>query len=217
MPARKSYHHGDLRQALIEAATEVLRERGVAGFTLRECARRAGVSHAAPAHHFGDVTGLLSAVAAEGFRQLSAVLDDADAGATDDLDERFSATIRSYVDFARSRPELFRVMFRRDLLDEASDELHAAAAATFARLTSVIRSQRGEDDIDEDGLVAVGSETDLQDDIMIGWCHIHGLAHLLIEGQLQPMVGEDEEAFLARTLTRNGPALAHLIRQRAAD
>ena len=68
---RGGYHHGDLRQAMIEAAEAVLAEKGVGGFTLRECARRAGVSPAAPAHHFGNLVGLLTAIATLGFDDLS--------------------------------------------------------------------------------------------------------------------------------------------------
>ncbi|WP_291820351.1 helix-turn-helix domain-containing protein, partial [Bosea sp. (in: a-proteobacteria)] len=78
---RDGYHHGDLRQAMIDAAEAVLAERGVGGFTLRECARRAGVSAAAPAHHFGNLAGLLTAVATLGFDGLSDAMDAAAARA----------------------------------------------------------------------------------------------------------------------------------------
>ena len=71
MRSKATYHHGDLKEALLTAAEAVLRDRGLQGFTLRECARRAGVSHAAPKHHFGDVRGVLTEIAARGFAQLN--------------------------------------------------------------------------------------------------------------------------------------------------
>ena len=150
MPAKRelhnpkaSYHHGDLRQALLDAGDGVLQEQGLKGFTLRECARRAGVSHAAPKHHFGDVTGFLTEIAALGFMRLSAALELEIAGATN-LDEEFIATTRAYVDFAEAHPEHFRIMFRCDLLDDQAPNIRQAAGETFRLLTNVILRQRGE-------------------------------------------------------------------------
>lgn len=213
MTRTRSYHHGDLRAALLEAGDAVLRERGAAGFTLRECARRAGVSHAAPAHHFGDAAGFLSEVAARGFTRLRDLVQARRRAAPqEDPDAQMIATVRAYVDFARSEPEMFRVMFRHDLLDSDSATLVGAASGAFAELTSVIRQQRGEPPIGPDDLDRALSLQGMIEDILIGWCHIHGLAHLLIEGQLARMMGEDEDGFLERVIARNGPRLSKVLR-----
>ncbi|HSG88222.1 MAG TPA: TetR/AcrR family transcriptional regulator [Pseudomonadales bacterium] len=210
---RTPYHHGDLRSALLDAGEAVLAERGAAGFTLRECARRAGVSHAAPAHHFGDVSGLLSEIGARGFERLvAAVRHERSAASAEDLDAQMIATVRAYVNFARAEPQMFRVMFRCDLLDPTNPVLLAAAKETFAELTSAILQQRGEAAIGADELDAALGMERLIEDILVGWCHIHGLAHLLIEGQLDPMKGGDEDAFLARVIRDNGPRLSRVLR-----
>lgn len=208
-----SYHHGDLRAALLDAAEAELAERGSARFTLRACARRAGVSHAAPAHHFKGVTGMMSALATRGFERLTKTVQGArDAVAETDLDGQMTATVRAYVGFARAEPELFRVMFRRDQLDESDEELRCAVLATYLELTSVIQQQRGESSQGAIDLTLLPSTDRLVEDILIGWCHIHGLAHLLIEGQLNDMTGADVDAFLERVSAFNGPRLADTIR-----
>jgi len=214
MSTQTPYHHGHLHAALLDAAEAVLAERGLTRFTLRECARRAGVSHAAPAHHFGGVSGLLTALAARGFEHLVARVrlerGRRDAG---DLDAQMIATTRAYVDFARAEPEVFRLMFRCDVLDVDDGDLRAAAHQTYAELTSVIREQRGEAAMSSEELAHLASVPRLIEDILIGWCHIHGLAHLLIEGQLDMMIGDDEEAFLARVIADNGPRLGTVLRR----
>ena len=92
MDKKKSYHHGDLRRALIEAALQVIREDGIRGLTLRETARRAGVSHAAPAYHFKDLSGLLAAVAQKGFEDLYAAMTS--AAEAEDADDPLAPRIR---------------------------------------------------------------------------------------------------------------------------
>ncbi len=217
--AKAAYHHGDLKEALLTAGESVLRDRGLQGFTLRECARRAGVSHAAPKHHFGDVRGLLSQIAARGFTQLTRRLRAKLRSAGDDLDAQFLATADAYVGFAEAHPEHFRIMFRCDLVDPESLELLVAALETFTELTNVIRRQRGEPDIAVPMLDAAMTSTRLGtvngatliDDILIGWCHIHGYAHLRLEGQL-PMVSKAMQKELLRTASQR---LARLIRSGA--
>src|SRR3954468_10574405 len=97
------YHHGGLRDALLEAAERVLERDGLGGLTLRAVAREAGVSHAAPAHHFADLTGLVSELAAVGFRQFNAAMAAAGATATSPL-ERASARAKAYVAYAQAHP-----------------------------------------------------------------------------------------------------------------
>lgn len=210
MTAKTSYHHGDLKEALLAAAESVLDDYGLQGFTLRECARRAGVSHAAPKHHFGDVRGVLTEVAARGFDQLTRRLKLRLRAAGDDLDAQFIATAEAYVGFAEAHPEHFRIMFRSDLVDIHSPSLMAAALTTFTELTNVIRRQRGEADIDVESLDTCMTSTQLINDILIGWCHVHGYAHLKLEGQL-PMIPKSMQKEMLGTA---GKRLARLIRSR---
>ncbi len=213
MTDRSRYHHGDLRSALLDAAEALLAERGLVGFTLRECARRAGVSHAAPAHHFGNVTGVFTALATRGFERLvQALRSELDGVDTAAAGAAMIATGRAYVGFARREPELFRLMFRRELLDAEDPALCRASEETYAALTNVIRGERGEAPIDADSLHLLKTTPGLVDDVLVGWSHVHGLAHLLIEGQLDVMVGDDEDAFLECVGATNGARLGALLR-----
>jgi len=210
---RTSYHHGDLREALLAAAEALLAEGGVQGLTLRACARRAGVSHAAPKHHFNDVTELLSAVAARGFDRLSDRLGAARTAAGDDPDRRFIAVARTYVLFAREFPAHFRLMFRWDLLRRDHPALQAAAARTFAEMTSSITVQRGEPDVVPAELNERIADTGLAADILIGWSHVHGFAQLLLEGQLDVFgAAADPDGFIDRALSDSGRRIATLLR-----
>ncbi|MFD3884394.1 TetR/AcrR family transcriptional regulator [Streptomyces microflavus] len=177
----RTYHHGDLRRAILSAALDAIAAEGPAALSLRDLARRAGVSHAAPAHHFKDRTGLLTAVAAEGY----ALFADALAGAPD-LRERGVA----YVRFAATHPAHFHVMFQPDLYRaDDPDLLSAQARATDALRAGVADlppGGRGEDD----RLAGVAA-----------WSLAHGFATLLLSGNLaDALEGRDpEEAF--RSLT----------------
>jgi AcrR family transcriptional regulator len=111
-----AYHHGDLPNALRSAAAEVLAERGTAGFSMREVARRAGVSHAAPAHHFGDAQGLLTAVAVEAFEELTRASRAAVDGVDDPVDQ-LGRLGRAYVEVSRSHPGHCAVVFAQDAVD----------------------------------------------------------------------------------------------------
>jgi AcrR family transcriptional regulator len=208
MPAKHTYHHGDLKEALLDASEGVLRDLGLQGFTLRECARRAGVSHAAPKHHFNDVRGVLTEIAARGFRQLARRLRSRLRAAGDDLDAQFMATADAYVGFAEAHPEHFRIMFRCDLVNPTAPSLAAAAFETFTELTNVIRRQRGEAEVSPEALNDTMESSDLINDILIGWCHIHGYAHLKLEGQLA-MVSKAQHKLLLHTSSRR---LARTIR-----
>ena len=115
-PTPSRYHHGDLPNVLRRAAADLLAERGPAGFSLREVARRAGVSHAAPAHHFGDAEGLLTAVAIEGFQHLTAETTAAAAG-VDDPVEALAHLARAYVTASLAHPGHCAIMFREDAVD----------------------------------------------------------------------------------------------------
>jgi len=207
---KTSYHHGDLKNALLDAADELLQEKGLQGFTLRACARRAGVSHTAPQHHFRDVKGLLSAVAERGYERLVATLRGHLAQAKGDLDEEMFATAMAYAEFATRYPEHFRIMFRSDLVEFDNHMPPAPVLATFTELTNVILRQRGEAEI-QLGEDAVEPPEAVINDIIIGWSHVHGYAHLLVEGRLQ-MVPEDAHQEHMRIASHR---LAHLIQSQA--
>lgn len=146
-----TYHHGDLPNALRRAAVEVIEERGVGAFSLREVARRAGVSHTAPAHHFGDMKGLLTSVAEQGFEELNRVCTVAIEG-IDDPVERMDALGRAYVGLARSHPGYCEVMWRVDIIDTTDPELLACGFQSYdvleSAVTSVIESEQLDVDID---------------------------------------------------------------------
>jgi AcrR family transcriptional regulator len=182
-----AYHHGDLRRALLTAAEAVLAERGIEGFTLRECARRAGVSHAAPAHHFGDVTGLLTAVAALGFETLAASMQAARAGIEDPA-ERLQAIGRGYVTFAREYPERFRLAFSWHRLNHEDPALRAAGEVAFGELETAIRLATGLGDVPLAG--------ELRAELVHAWSLVHGFAHLLLARQF----GDTEDAALRQLL-----------------
>ena len=205
---KPAYHHGDLKNALLDAADELLRNEGLQGFTMRACARLANVSHAAPKHHFGDINGLLTAVAERGFGRLVAFLQEKLQPVVGDLHEEMYVTAIAYVEFAEKYPEHFRVMFRKDLIDYDAESPPKSVVETFNELTNVILRQRGESEISLGSKFAEKS-TDLIKDILIGWCHIHGYAHLRLEGQLG-MVPEDAH----RTIMReNAERLSNLLQQ----
>src|SRR5580704_3926956 len=107
--ADSPYHHGALRDALLEAAERVLERDGLSGLTLRAVAREAGVSHAAPTHHFGDLTGLVSELAAVGYRQFSAAMMAAAVAGTS-LTEQAMARAKAYVAFAQAHPGMYGLM-----------------------------------------------------------------------------------------------------------
>lgn len=138
MNDEKRYHHGDLENTLRRVASDLIAERGVAGFSLREVARRAGVSHAAPGHHFGDASGLLTAVAIEGFTHLRDVTAAATAG-VEDPDDRLAALGRAYVEVATTHPGHCAVAFRHDVLDNENPELLAAGEQAYGILVDAVQ------------------------------------------------------------------------------
>ena len=212
---KAGYHHGDLREALLTAADQLLHEEGLQGLTLRACARRAGVSHAAPKHHFADLSELLSEVAARGFDCLTRVLQEARVELGDDPDERFIAAARTYVDYARAHPAHFRLMFRSDSLKTCNQALSAARARAFAELADIITLQRGEPDVAPEELGERVMQAGLMEDILLGWSYVHGYAQLLLEGQLAAFAKEENlEDFLRRTISATGARLSRLMRER---
>ena len=161
------YHHGDLPNALRRAAAEVIAERGVGGFSLREVARRAGVSHTAPAHHFGDMRGLLTSLAAEGFDTLRQATSAAAEAHTDPVDQ-LSAIGEAYVELARTHPAHCAVMFRPDLLVQDDEQLQTCGIGAYEVLERIVRRV-----IDDRG-----SDVPLRDGTWLCWSTMQGLVEL---------------------------------------
>lgn len=134
-----SYHHGDLPNALRRAAAEVIQERGVGAFSLREVARRAGVSHTAPAHHFGDMRGLLTSLAVEGFNALRQATIEA-TEKTDDPAERLAAIGTAYVALAQSNNAHCQVMYRLDIIDADDPALMESSMSAFSVLEDSVQN-----------------------------------------------------------------------------
>jgi AcrR family transcriptional regulator len=169
---KSSYHHGDLQRVLVEAALPLIAERGPAAVSLRDLARAAGVSHAAPAHHFGDKAGLFTAIAIQGNELLAETL----TAALGDGDLRDLGVC--YVRFAAEHPSHFEVMFRPDLYHRDDPALLAARARTSEALRAGV----------PDG--------DRADQVMLAaWSLAHGFATLRRSGNLdRPLGGRDPEA-----------------------
>lgn len=189
----KPYHHGDLRAALLTAAEAELTERGVEGFSLRSVAKRAEVSHAAPAHHFGDANGLLTALAAEGFRRFQDTLDARELGAND-LREKAVRAGLGYLEFALARPAVFRLIFSSARPDFASDELMAASGRAYDHLVGLVTALGG-------------GETD----VVALWATSHGIADLAAGQKMRTLQGkppEVREAMIRAVLLRCLPGAA---------
>jgi AcrR family transcriptional regulator len=188
------YHHGDLREALLKAAERVLERDGLAGLTLRAVAREAGVSHAAPTHHFGDLTGLVSELAAIGFRQFNATMKAAGASGTT-LMEKGMANAKAYVAFAQAHPGMYALMFRsNERLDHSRPALHEAAEAAFAGLAGSAAASRQEP-ISKESL-----SLDQAAFIARNWSLVHGFTMLLLDGSLTDILHRLPEGTTAETL-----------------
>src|SRR6516162_10224273 len=189
------YHHGALHDGLLKAAEQVLERDGLAGLTLRAVAREAGVSHAAPTHHFGDLTGLVSELAAIGFRQFNAVMAAACGGGELSFNERAMARAKAYVAYAQAHPGMYGLMFRTERLDYSRPSLHEAAEASFAALASAVAASRHEH-IEQEALTLEQAAA-----IARAWSLVHGFTMLLLDGRLKDILqrlpeGTDAERLL---------------------
>lgn len=177
MRPRKPYHHGNLQKALLETAVHLIGEVGPAGFTLREVARRAGVSHNAPYRHFADREELLAAVAAQGFRELTEAMMKAARQQPDALGRLKQAGL-AYVEFALRRPEHFAVMFDapvskvgspKKFPHDQTPDAAAAAKESFEKLMSLVQSCQDE------GRLPSGETLRFA---LLAWTMVHGIAKL---------------------------------------
>ena len=128
------HHHGNLREALIVAGTQLLNEGGIAGLTLRRAAARAGVSHAAPAHHFAGLPGLLTAIATRAFQQFCTTLKTTRDASPPDPMSRLIGTTAGYLAFAQDHVGLFHLMFLSTEVDRSDPDLAKAAAYAYQLL-----------------------------------------------------------------------------------
>lgn len=173
-PARgDGYHHGNLRAALVAAGLELLEQGGGTDFSLREAARRVGVTVNATYRHFAGKDALLAAIAAEGFRRFAtALLAGASHGSTPR--ERMLGAGRAYIEFARTQPALFRLMFGRFGATAHGAELAGAAAGANAVLRGAVAGLLGKPM--DDPAVTIS--------VLRAWSLAHGLSHLVMDGQV---------------------------------
>ncbi|HEY5849075.1 MAG TPA: TetR-like C-terminal domain-containing protein [Microlunatus sp.] len=186
-----SYHHGDLRRAVLDHAVAVIAAEGPAHFSLRSLAADLGVSHTAPRHHFGSREGVLNAVAAEGFTLLAAALR-----AIREAGGGFLDVGVAYVQFALEHPGHFEVMFSPKLLDETDPDLQAARTVTFGELRGGVAA-----------LEATGQVDDAPAAVLAAWSVVHGIATLALTGNI--------EASQLRTYSSDGDLL-EITRRSAA-
>ncbi len=170
---KSSYHHGNLRQALIDAGTDILDQSGVENLTLRGTARNAGVSQAAPYSHFKDKTALLAAIAERGFQKLALQMAE-DATGTKNSYDRIAALITSYINFAHDNKALFHLMFGRELA-HISDypTLAMTAGKSYALFSSAINAHL--EDRSNHGFLTATI-----------WATTHGFAGLLADQKISP-------------------------------
>ncbi|MEV6039952.1 TetR/AcrR family transcriptional regulator [Nonomuraea sp. NPDC052116] len=178
-PLSDPSYPSDVRAALLDAARSELVERGVSGLSLRSIAERAGVSRATPKWHFGDRAGLLTAVAAEGFRLLGEALSTAAAGAGQDTSARFSALGLAYLRFGLNNPALFDLMFRPDQLHADDPDLVASQQQPFSVLRQATATMSGPEQ--EPGAAPP------EELALLAWAAAHGLVVLVRDGAQQAM------------------------------
>jgi AcrR family transcriptional regulator len=193
--------HGDVREALVRAAMELLEETSPEDLSLRDIARRAGVSHAAPYHHFESKAALLSEVVRRGFIELDAAMADAQRAApSDGLDgarAQLQATGVGYFLFSRRRRAIYQLMMERpDMCERTSTDFQAASGAAFVRLVDAIASARA---------AAALPVDETREDALFHWSLVHGISSLVASGTLGAFPSlDDEVALVKRLLSRTG-------------
>jgi len=208
---KQGYHHGDLRNALVSEGLKLMEEAGHSDFTLRDLARRVGVSAAAPYAHFADKSALLAAIATTGFTRLSAALQAAVRNDSDPADQ-FLHMGSAYVRFGMDHPALYKLMFASEELPARHGEypeLQAAGEAAFGLLTGMLEHMQLR------GFLRAG---DPEADGLSVWAHVHGLTSLIITGRVEcagDPAPQPDECVNASLLTLLGglraPALAERI------
>jgi len=179
-PTRETYHHGDLASELLQAARLVLAENGLESFSLRTVAKRAGVSHGAPAHHFKDVNGLLTELAALGYEHMAKMIEARQIEATVDPELQIVAAGIGYIDFAIENPSLFRLMFSSERPDRNNARFAEASMTAFDLLVTHVSNLFGLD---------LPNDPMAMRQVMTSWALVHGLAELVISGRAEIPLG----------------------------
>ncbi|MCO6186596.1 TetR/AcrR family transcriptional regulator [Rhizobium sp. L1K21] len=193
MAKEKKYHHGNLKEALIENGLAILEETGIEGLSLRTLAERTGVSHTAPKNHFGNIAGLHTAIATVGYKRLAAAMTENVAEDATQSDRR-NAAFEGYVRFAKAQPGLFELMFSKRRTNSDDPDLLSAARTCF----DVLRD--GAEGLVWDKAETVNAELRAQ---MMYWSLVHGFAQLHISGHFQ------KEGFNALDILDIVPAFQH--------
>ena len=204
--SRTTYHHGDLRAALIRAAEEIIVQEGIEGFSLRAAAQRAGVSQSAPAHHFGSTKGLLTEVALLAYERLGEYLERTEP--SDDPARNMRALSLAFVRFAVDHPGHFRLMFRHDLVDRTHPRYKETRLKPGTRFDAVVAAYHGKAAMDLERFEDAA-------DYFGAMCTVHGLAHLVLaekgthlfeHGDAQGFVEKDLSKVLERMYPSKTPA-----------
>lgn len=178
--APKPYHHGDLHQEILCAACELLEEHNIASLSFRQVAKKVGVSHTAPYRHFKDKEGLLAGIAGVGFKQLTAQMAEAVAVNIDDPAAQLQEAAHGYVNMALKHPQCTQLMFSGILpCDDTYPELKASGDTAFDGLKSIIEEGQSS------GVFIKG---DVEALALAAWSTIHGLATLIISGNLSDIL-----------------------------
>lgn len=181
-----AYHHGNLHRVLLDAAMDLIRERGIDGFTLREVARRAGVSHNAPYHHFADKGALVSALAVESFERFERAFREAEAATGGSHLDKVRAIGRAYVRFAFDDPARFALMWRPELRTVADDSaVDEAGLASYQVLIDEVEAGQRSGEVRHGDLALLS---------LSAWSTVHGLATLVVDGPLRGEVLTWEQA-----------------------
>jgi AcrR family transcriptional regulator len=172
----------ELPTALLAATEDILREHGLEKFTLREAARRAGVTHGAPAFHFGDVAGLLTAFAASGYKAMTALMLKYRLEAPKDPKSQLVAVGSAYIDYAIAHRPQFQLMFRSDRIDLNDDAYKECSKAAFQQLQETMMPLLRRESTDEERKLKM----------MLAWSAVHGFATLVLEKRFTPFYGNNQ-------------------------
>lgn len=177
---QKSYHHGDLKNALIKAGVEILSQEGIEGLSLRKVAQRAGVSHSAPYSHFPDKQSLIAAISTEGFNQLYNELDAAISAHPKNAKQQLQESALAYVQFALNHTDTFKIMFSGVLEKEKEYPAFVEISyKTFQRVVDVVKACQ------DAGLLRSASAEMMA---VAVWGQVHGIISLALEGQISHSV-----------------------------
>ncbi len=193
---KSNYHHGDLKDALLASAELELEENGVEKFSLRGVAKRAGVSHAAPKHHFKDINGLLTALATKGYERFLETQIALQETAKSDSHSQLLAAGKGYINFALNHPALFRLMFSSNRPVYDDPKLKSAANAAFNHLVEGVKNLDGK---------THKTDNVIMSDVTATWAMVHGLADLMTAGRVKYLLGlkpKDRDKMISEILCK---------------